>query len=98
MTGMYSPGDSFGLHTDTGLYYNSKEKEKTQWTLLIYLNTLEEEGATVFYDDNWNITQKIYPKCGKAILFDIDLWHLGEPLICQEKFWIGCEMIGKFKQ
>lgn len=28
MTGMYLPGNSFGMHTDTGLYYNEKTKEK----------------------------------------------------------------------
>ncbi len=96
MTGMYSPGDSFGLHTDTGLYYNEVLKEKTQWTLLVYLNTLENEGATVFYDDKWCITETIYPKEGTAILFDINLWHKGEPIFKNKKFWIGCEIIGSF--
>lgn len=96
MTGMYRPGDNFGLHTDTGLYYNEKEKEKTQWTLLIYLNTLEDEGATVFYDDEWKVRETIYPKQGMAILFHIDLWHKGEELKKYEKYWIGCEMIGTF--
>ncbi len=96
MTGMYNPGDSFGLHTDTGLYYNESEREKTKWTLLIYLNTLEEEGGTIFYDDMWNVREIIYPKCGTAVLFDIDLWHKADELKTQQKFWIGCEIIGKF--
>ncbi len=97
MTGMYEPGDSFGLHTDTGLYYNQTAKEKTQWTLLIYLNTLEDEGATIFYDDDWAVRETISPKEGMAILFDIDLWHRAEPLFKHQKFWIGCEIIGSFK-
>lgn len=96
MTGYYKPGDQFGLHTDTGLYYNEAAKEKSRWTLLIYLNTVENEGSTIFYDDEWNETQRIYPVKGNAVLFDIDLWHKGEELHSQSKFWIGCEIIGKF--
>ncbi len=96
MTGMYTPGDSFGLHTDTGLYYNEKAKEKTQWTLLIYLNTLEDEGATVFYHDDWTVRETVFPKEGMAILFDIELWHRAESLVKNQKFWIGCEIIGSF--
>ena len=96
MTGYYKPGDQFGLHTDTGLYYNEKAKEKSRWTLLIYLNTVEDEGATIFYDDQWQEIKRFYPVQGDAILFDIDLWHKGEELHTQSKFWIGCEIIGKF--
>ena len=96
MTGLYKPGDQFGLHTDTGLYYNQETKEKSRWTLLIYLNTVEGEGATIFYDDQWCESERIYPVKGTAILFDIDLWHKGEELRTQSKFWIGCEIIGSF--
>lgn len=97
MTGYYKPGDQFGLHTDTGLYYNEATKEKSRWTLLIYLNTVENEGATIFYDDEWRETKRFYPVKGDAILFDIDLWHKGDELETQSKFWIGCEVIGPFK-
>ena len=96
MTGFYKPGDQFGLHTDTGLYYNRATHEKSRWTLLIYLNTVEGEGATVFYDEEWKECKRIYPKEGTAILFDIDLWHKGDELLTQFKYWIGCEVIGPF--
>lgn len=96
MTGFYKPGDSFGLHTDTGLFYDQKAKEKSRWTLLIYLNTVEGEGATVFFDDEWKESKRVYPKEGTAVLFDIDLWHKGEELLTQRKYWIGCEIIGSF--
>jgi hypothetical protein len=96
MSGKYNIGDSFSLHTDTGLYYNLENREKTQWTLLIYLNDDFNGGETVFYDNNWNITKIIIPKMGKAILFDINLWHKGNQIMNGEKYWIGCEIIGKF--
>ena len=46
MSGMYKVGDCFGMHTDTGLYYNPKLGEETRWTLLIYLNDDFEGGET----------------------------------------------------
>ena len=93
MTGKYLPGDKFGLHTDTGLFYDSKTKEKSSHTLLIYLNDDLEGGETVFYDDKFNQTKIILPKQGKALLFDISLWHQGSEIIYGNKYWIGCEMI-----
>jgi hypothetical protein len=51
---------------------------------------------TVFYDDNWRVTKTVTPKKGNAILFDIDLWHMGNPVTRGAKYWIGCEIIGKF--
>lgn len=96
MSGKYKEGDSFSLHTDTGLYYNNDKKEKTQWTLLIYLNDNFKGGETLFYDDYWNINKVIQPKEGLAILFDIKLWHKANEIFEGEKYWIGCEIIGKF--
>lgn len=96
MTGWYKPGDQFGLHTDTGLFYDRETKTKSRWTLLIYLNTVVDEGATVFYDNAWSETHRIYPVQGDAILFDIDVWHKGDELRTQSKYWIGCEIIGSF--
>lgn len=95
MAGKYKQGDQFGLHTDTGLYYNIHTNEKSKWTLLIYLNDEFEGGSTIFYDtDTWEKTQEIVPKTGMALLFDIDLWHRGDPLVSGFKYWIGCEIIG----
>ena len=96
MSGTYKPGDSFGLHTDTGLYYNPRESLKSRWTLLIYLNDDFSGGETVFYDDSWKVSKVITPEKGKALLFDIDLWHKGNEVISGTKHWIGCEIIGTF--
>lgn len=98
MAGHYEVGDSFSLHTDTGLYYDMERKEKSRWTLLIYLNDDFEGGETVFYHtDIWAETHRIRPRKGMALLFDIDLWHSGQPLLRGQKYWIGCEIIGAMK-
>lgn len=97
MAGMYKPGDSFSMHTDTGLFYDRKKREKSRWTMLIYLNDGYEGGETIFYDsDTWEEKVRIKPEEGKCLLFDIDLWHKGDVLLSGEKYWIGCEIIGVF--
>lgn len=96
MSGEYGPGNSFGLHTDTGLYYNRKDKIKSAWTLLIYLNHDFEGGTTSFYTDTFEPTVTIQPKEGSALVFDIDLWHKGDEVLKGDKAWIGCEIIGSF--
>ena len=92
MSGKYVPGDSFALHTDTGLFYSPTEK--TRWTLLVYLNDDFEGGETVFFDLNFKQTRTVVPKRGKALMFDIDLWHKGNEVTKGQKYWIGCEIIG----
>lgn len=98
MAGIYdSPGQRFGIHTDTGLYFS--ETEETRWTLLVYLNTPRGGGETVFYNDQLSeVTQKVSPRKGRAVLFDIDVFH--EALSIMEgttKIWISIEIIGKRK-
>lgn len=97
MSGSYKEGDSFSLHTDTGLYYNRNTKEKSRWTLLVYLNEDFDGGDTIFYDTNtWKEVCRIKPEIGKVLIFDIDLWHKGEQIRNGFKHWIGCELIGDF--
>lgn len=97
MAGIYKPGDSFGIHKDTGLFFDLANRKKTQYTLLIYLNDGFEGGNTIFYDtDTWEVTRVVKPERGKALIFDIDLWHAGEPLVSGSKMWIGCEIIDSF--
>ena len=95
---IYDVGDSFGFHTDTGLFYDKSSGEESRWTLLIYLNDNFEGGETAFYDtDTWKEVLRIKPQKGMALIFDIDLWHSGLPLLSGNKKWIGCEIIGKIK-
>lgn len=95
MTGKYIAGNVFDIHTDTGIYYNIFDKEKSNYTLLIYLNDDFDGGKTIFYDNYFNETVYVKPEKGKALLFDISLWHKGEEVISGEKYWIGCEIISK---
>lgn len=95
MAGHYKEGGQFGLHTDTGLYYNHITKEGSRWTLLVYLNDNFTGGGTTFYTDSGEKIMTIQPKAGTSLLFDIDRWHQGEPVVEGEKLWIGCEIIGR---
>jgi predicted 2-oxoglutarate/Fe(II)-dependent dioxygenase YbiX len=94
MVSKYTKGENFGIHTDTGLFYDKINKVKTRYTLLIYLNDDFEGGNTVFYDNNLNITETIVPKKGSCLLFDIDLLHEGKKVTQGSKYWIGCEILG----
>ena len=97
MAGIYNPGNSFAIHTDTGLYFNMQTNIKTCYTLLIYLNDDFEGGNTIFYNtSDWNISRIIKPEKGKAIIFDINLWHSGDKILSGCKKWIGCELIDRF--
>jgi hypothetical protein len=96
MTGKYVKGNAFSLHTDTGLYLDIDKMEKSNYTLLIYLNDNFEGGNTVFFDNNFKEMIQIKPERGKALLFDISLWHKGQELLEGEKYWIGCEIISRF--
>lgn len=97
MTGKYNIGEKFGMHTDTGLYYNQYRKACSRWTCLIYLNSDFEGGCTQFYSDEFKPTVMVEPKPGRILIFDIDLWHQGLPISGDpgsHKYWVGCEFIG----
>ena len=91
---MYRPKTQFGLHTDTGLYYNSKTKDRSKYTVLIYLNDNFEGGHTQFYDNSFRPVYKIKPKTGSCIIFELDQFHEGLEVINGHKYWIGLELIG----
>jgi prolyl 4-hydroxylase len=96
MTGRYNASQQFNLHTDTGLYFNKKNKIKSRYTLLIYLNDNYNGGETGFFDDDFSHIIDIKPKKGMALLFDINMWHKGNLLLNNNKYWIGCEIKGRY--
>lgn len=96
MWSKYEPNSMFGIHTDTGLFYDKINKEKTNYTLLAYLNHDFNGGETVFYNNNFKETIRITPQAGSCLVFDIDLWHRGLTVLDGQKYWIGCELIGPY--
>lgn len=89
----YKPGNNFSIHTDTGCHYT--KNKKSSHTLLIYLNDDFEGGETSFYNQDFQLVKTIKPKRGRAILFNILLWHTAEKLKRGEKFWIGTEVVSR---
>lgn len=96
MTSFYRPNTMFGIHTDTGLYYDQKRKIKSTHTLLIYLNDNFEGGHTIFYDSKFKKVLDIEPKEGRCVVFPVDIFHEGLMVLEGEKCWIGCELISTF--
>jgi hypothetical protein len=95
-TAKYEHLANFGIHTDTGLYYDRQNKIKTRYTVLIYLTDSFEGGQTVFYKDGLKYDRTIEPTVGSCLIFDIDLFHEGLQVSNGTKYWIGCELIGPF--
>jgi hypothetical protein len=87
----YDENNNFSIHTDTGCYCDATKKSSN--TLLIYLNDNFIGGETSFYDNDFNHVVTIKAKKGRAILFNILIWHTGEKIIEGEKSWIGTEII-----
>lgn len=84
---------SFMIHTDTGCEYDEATNEYSKFTVLTYLNDEFDGGNTVFYDNNYTETCRIVPKRGTTLVFDIDVFHAGEPVLQGEKLWIGTEIV-----
>jgi hypothetical protein len=64
---------------------------------LIYLNDNYDGGETSFYTENFVHVTDIQPKIGTALLFNLDQWHKGNTVLNGDKYWIGCEIIGKME-
>jgi len=99
---IYNNNESFGIHRDTGSYYNSETKRMSKYTLIIYLTENFEDGETIFYDDNYKEIERIIPKKGKLVFFDMSILHKGNTVKIKEnenenKIWIGIEIIGNIK-
>lgn len=69
----YQGEQKFNMHKDGGKEFNGNN---TYYTMLIYLNTLSQTGATRFRESDLHI----YPEAGKALIFKHDLWHAGMPV------------------
>ena len=93
-----SPGQKFGLHTDTGSVYDAANDEYSKFTVLIYLDESGrdfEGGHTVFIRDPPRRQHRvdIVPARGRLLMFDIDLFHYGEEVRSGTKRWVGTEFV-----
>jgi len=91
----YKPGQLFDIHTDTGHEYDIENNHYSKFTLLTYLNDNYKNGETIFYNDNFEETCRIIPKKNKTLIFDINLFHKGNYVENDCKYWIGTELICK---
>jgi hypothetical protein len=69
----YSGLQRFNMHKDGTKRFPGHE---SRYTMLIYLNTVEQGGETVFRESGLTIK----PKAGCCLLFAHHLWHSGTPV------------------
>lgn len=80
---------NIGKHKDEAKAFNNL------WKLTIYVNKLSSGGGTIFYDEN-NKEFLVEHKIGSAILFDMSVYHCGQPFPKSEnKFAIGFRLLVK---
>ena len=94
----YKTGSYFGIHTgkpvDSNLKIFNQIKEKDRkshnildrFKLLLYLNTPEKGGDTLFYNDQNEVFKTTKVKAGDAIIFDMTLKHSVTKIEKGEKF------------
>lgn len=85
----YKPGQEFRPHRDGSFVRNAKER--SAYTLLIYLNDNIEGGETEFPKHS------IQPKTGAAIIFKHDIRHAGLPIIKGTKYVLRTDIMYRSK-
>jgi len=82
----YELGQSFPAHTDG---YHEDANQRSELTLLLYLNSDFEGGETVFTDSG----NALQPATGSALIFPHDLWHEGRPLKSGRKYVVRTDVM-----
>jgi hypothetical protein len=67
----YDPGERFAVHTDG--CYRRNAHERSELTLMVYLNEGFGGGCTRFHDYDLDVV----PKTGMALVFQHLVWHEG---------------------
>ena len=80
----YWAGQTFKRHQDGSVKRTSGEK--TQMTLLLYLNDDCVGGETRFYLEGRDEPLDLTPKKGAALLFLHTFWHEGTPVVSGRKY------------
>lgn len=77
----YSGSQKFNMHKDGKKSHNGFE---SYFTMLIYLNTINHGGETVFRKNDISIK----PQSGHCLLFAHELWHSGLPVTKNETKYV----------
>lgn len=89
------PGKQFDLHTDTGCEFDIQSNTCSKYTVLVYLNDDFTGGTTTFYSDQFDELFAIFPRTGRILCFDIDMFHKGDMVGSGSKLWVGSELISR---
>ena len=71
----YHPGQFFNTHMDGS--YTRENGETSFITLQLYLNTVEQGGATTFLSPDERIAVDVNPKPGAVLIFQHNILHRG---------------------
>lgn len=78
----YQPGQYFRAHQD-GYYQRPGTRVRSVFTVMLYLSSVEQGGATRFYDADHTVT----PRAGMVCAFVHRQLHAGEEVVRGEK-WV----------
>jgi len=83
----YAPGEHHGFHFDTVVELDHSVRSRV--TLVFYLNDEFEGGATDFPE----LSQRIQPRRGRALLFQHRVLHAALPVVSGEKFVLRTDIL-----
>jgi len=90
------------IHKDCDGYSSiNGKKYNCFYKVGIYLNDLSSKqqpyiGGTYFYNEHKELTVKIKPEIGKAVIFDMREWHSGSPIPKgKTKYMMGFRLLYK---
>jgi prolyl 4-hydroxylase len=85
----YDPGQKFAPHTDG--YFQRDNGERSQLTLMVYLNDGFEGGSTSFH--HLDPTLHVRPVAGMALVFMHRVVHEGAPVIAGRKYVLRTDVM-----
>ncbi|KAL5486910.1 hypothetical protein EMCRGX_G019450 [Ephydatia muelleri] len=89
--GKYKCGAHFSPHLDGPWVPN--EEESSIFTVVIYLNSDFEGGATSFLSEGEKVICSVMPRAGTAVFFNHDTLHEGQPVTQGTKYIIRTEIM-----
>jgi predicted 2-oxoglutarate/Fe(II)-dependent dioxygenase YbiX len=89
----YDPGQKFDWHQDG--YFERDNGERSQFTLMVYLNDGYEGGGTSFIDPYGRLFDQftVIPKEGSALFFYHHLDHRGDEVMAGRKYVLRTDVM-----